>query len=579
MNKLKLLIVLAGLSMPFQSCQDNFLDRYPLDETTEASFFKQPGDFIVYVNRFHYQPGEEGQGQNPGDSWGDVQTDIQITNNSLPDHFLGLSTINSGPDYNFGDAYQDVRRVNYLLEHARKWTGEFDDIKQAVGEGHYFRALFYWHLLRNYGDVPWIDKVLTMDSPELFGARDPRTLIADNIIADLDTASMYLMTDRGDGYSRLNKWFALLLQSRVGLYEGTWEKYHAGTPFAASNANPDKYLTKATAAAKEIMDSGLYSIYTTGHPESDYYNTFNWRDYTNNPEAMRWTKMDVSLDITAHRKLFTLATPDSKGLTKSLVDQYLCTDGQPIAVSSLYQGDNTIEDEAVNRDPRFPQTVWTQGSVWYKYDDGRIEYYSKAFERLFQDNIYASPTGYQQRKQYLELVKYQSSQEEESPTINDRYAEVLLNYAEAKAELGTLSQGDLDLSINVLRDRVAMPHLMLDNIANDPNWQYPDLSPLINEVRRERLVELASENFRWDDLFRWAAMKYLIGTRPIGAKADQFNHDPGLPVSADGHLDIFKNAFPNGYQFNLDRDYLWPIPESELTLNPNLGQNPGWETL
>lgn len=583
MNRLKLIIALAGLSLTFYACQDDFLDRNPLDETTEAAFFKKPGDFIVYVNRFHPQLGptavgasESPHGRSPGHSWGDVQTDVQITNSSLPEHFLGLSTISDGPDYNFGDAYEDVRRVNYLLEHSRKWAGEFDDIKQAVGEAHYFRAFFYWNLLRNYGDVPWIDEVLTMESPELQGSRDPRNVIADNIIADLDTASTYLMTERGNGYSRLNKWFALLLQSRVALYEGTWEKYHAGTPFGASNADPAKYLNKAAAAAKEIMDSGLYSLHTTGNPESDYYNTFNWRDHTNNPEAMRWVKMDVSLDITAHRKLFTLATPDSKGLTKSLVDQYLCTDGQPIAVSSLYQGDNTIEEEAMNRDPRFAQTIWTQGSVWYKYADGRIEYYSEAFDRLFQDNIYASPTGYQQRKEYLELVQYHSSQEEESPTITARYAEVLLNYAEAKTELGTLSQEDLDISINLLRDRVAMPHLVLGSITTDPNWQYPDLSGIINEVRRERLVELVSEDFRQDDLFRWAAMKYLIGSRPIGAKAAQFNNDPLLPVTAEGNIDILKNSFPNGYQFNLGRDYLWPIPEGELILNPALGQNPGW---
>lgn len=562
-------MIFTGLSMMFYSCDDDFLDRSPLDETTEDAFFKKPGDFIVYVNRFHPQIA---QGRSPGHSWGDVQTDVQITNNSLPEHFLGLSTINDGPAYN----YTDVRRVNYVLEKARKWPGEFDEIKQAVGEAHYFRAFFYWNLLRNFGDVQWIDKVLTMDSPELFGERDPRNVIADNIIADLDTAAMYLMTERGNGYSRLNKWYALLLQSRVALFEGTWEKYHAGTAFGVSNGNPDKYLTKAAAAAKEIMDSGLYSLHNTGNPESDYYNTFNWRDNTANPEAMRWTKMDVSLDITAHRKLFTLATPDSKGLTKSLVDQYLATDGDPIAVSPLYQGDNTIEEEAMNRDPRFPQTIWTQSSVWYAWPDGRIDYYNKAFDRLFQDNIYASPTGYQQRKEYLELVVYHSSQEEESPTVTARYAEVLLNYAEAKTELGTLTQEDLDLSINLLRDRVAMPHLVLGSITNDPNWAYPDLSPIINEVRRERLVELVSEDFRRDDLYRWAAMQYLIGERPLGAKADQFNNDPGLPVNEDGNLDLLKNAFPNGYQFNLDRDYLWPIPESQLILNPNLGQNPGW---
>ncbi len=573
MNKLTLTIVLAGVSLIFCACQDEWLDRYPLDETTEASFFKKPADFTVYMNRFHLMLAE---GRNPGDSWGDVQTDVQITNNSLPEHFLGLSTINDGPGYNWGECYEDIRRANYLIEKARAWEGEFDEIKQAVGEAHFFRAYVYWNLLRNYGAAQWIDKVLTMDSPELYGERAPRNVIADNIIADLDTAAMYLIAERGDGYSRLNKWFALLLQSRVALFEGTWEKYHAGTPFGVDNPNPQKYLNKSVEASQAIMESGLYSLHNTGNPESDYYNTFNWRDNTNNPEVMRWTKMDVSLDITAHRKLFTLATPDSKGLTKSLVDQYLCIDGDPISVSDLYDGDNTIEDEARNRDPRFAQTVWTQGSVWYKYSDGRIDYYDKAFDRLFQDNIYASPTGYQQRKEYLEIVEYHSSQEEESPTVNERYAEVLLNYAEALTELEILTQHDLDISINLLRDRVGMPHLDMNNITHDEDWAYPDLSDIINEVRRERLVELVSEDFRRDDLYRWAAMKYLIGKRPIGAKAAQFNNDPGLPVTEDGNLDIFRNAFPDGFQFKLNRDYLWPIPESQRILNPKLGQNPGW---
>ncbi len=189
---------------------------------------------------------------------------------------------------------------------------------------------------------------------------------------------------------------------------------------------------------------------------------------------------------------------------------------------------------------------------------------------------HSNPTGYNQRKQYYEYEIYHDTQHEETPTLNNRYAEVLLNYAEAKAELGTLSQSDLDISINLLRDRVAMPHFNLSSIPNDPNWQYPDLSPLINEVRRERMVELATERHRWDDLYRWAAMKYLVGTRPIGAMNHQFHHDPGLPLTEDGHLDPYQDAYPDGYQFNLDRDYLWPIRESQVRLNPNLGQNPGW---
>ena len=121
-----------------------------------------------------------------------------------------------------------------------------------------------------------------------------------------------------------------------------------------------------------------------------------------------------------------------------------------------------------------------------------------------------------------------------------------------------------------------MPHLVLTNIAVDPNWTYPELSPLINEIRRERLVELAGENFRWDDLCRWAAMNKLIGQRAKGAKSSQFLNNPNMPVDANGFLDVFQNALPTGYQFRLNRDYLWPIPESQRVLNPNLGQNPGW---
>ncbi len=566
MDLKKIIISLIGLTVILTACQEDWLDREPLDQVTEASFFKNANDFTVFVNRFHTSTGGSSTG------WGDYHTDVLISRTSIPERLGGVSTINSGPGYSYGN----IRQVNYLLEQSRKWEGDFDEIKQAVGEAHYFRAFYYWRLLRDFGDVQWIDKVLTMDSPELYGERDPRNVVADNMIADLDTAAMYLSAERGDGYSRLPRWFALLLQSRVALYEGTWEKYHNGTVFGVTNANPDKYLAKAAAAALEIMNSGLYELHSTGDPENDYYNTFNWRDFTNNPEAMRWTKMDLAQDINAGRKLFYFAYPETRGLTKQFVDQYLSIDGLPIAVSPLYQGDETIEDEVMNRDPRMDQTIFTKDDPLYIYEDGSIDYYEVTFNRTFQDISHSGATGYHQRKTYNAHRIYHHTQHEETPTLNDRYAEVLLNYAEAKTELGTLTQEDLDISINLLRDRVGMPHLELDNITHDPNWRYPDLSPIVNEVRRERLVELASEDFRMDDLLRWAAMKYLIGERGTGAKADQFLHDPGLPVTPDGYLDVFQNVFPNGYQFKLNRDYLWPIPESQLTLNPNLGQNPGW---
>lgn len=543
------------------------LNRGPLDQVTEESFFNRPEDFLVYANRFHTSTGGTY-------TVGDGHTDIFVFSDNPPSRLAGDITINSGPGYGYGN----IRSVNYLIEQIDNWEGDFEDIRQAAGEAHYFRAYYHWQLVKNFGDIHWIDEVLTEDSDQLYSARDPRNVVVDNIIADLDTAVQYLDAERGDGYSRLNKWFAYLLQSRVALYEGTWQKYHDGTDFGVSNADPDKYLTKAVEAAEEIMDSGLYEIYSTGDPENDYYNTFNMRDFSGNSEAMRWTKMDLEQDIHAGRKLDYLSKPAERGFTKELVNQYLCIDGDPIGETLLCPGDDeTIEDEVQNRDPRFDQTIFTQDDILYINQDGSIEHYDVMFDRTFESATYVTPTGYQPRKQYNANVEYHHTQFEETPTLNDRYAEVLLNFAEAKAELGTLTQADLNNSINILRDRVGMPHLVLGNITNDPNWQYPDLSPLINEVRRERLVELAGENFRMDDLLRWAAMGYLTGERAIGAKADQFENDHGMPVNEDGNLDVFQNVYSTGYQFNEDRDYLWPIPESQTRLNGDIGQNPGWE--
>jgi hypothetical protein len=569
MNYNKLFISLIGLCTLFYGCED-WLDREPLDVVTEAAFFKSPNDFIVYVNSFHIAVSD----WSTSESLRDNGTDVQTSTNYLPSRIAGQSTINDGPGYD----YANIRSTNYILQKGREYEGDFNEIKQAIGEAHYFRAWFYFTLLRNFGNVQWIDDVLTMDSEQLYGTRDPRNLIADNIIADLDTAAMYCFAEKGDGYSRLPKWLALLLQSRIALYEGTWEKYHNGTVFGVTNPDPNKYFTKAAAAAKEIIESQLYSIYSTGDTANDFYNNFNWRGYSNHPECMKWSKMDNDLGISSHRFLYIQAFMNGYGPPKNLIDQFLCKDGLPISLSPLYKGDNTIEDETINRDPRFDQSVFNQDDIWQVYENGDTLYYDYVFkEYIFRNVLNSNATGYQFRKRYNELYKYHDSQFEDTPVMHYRYAEALLNYAEAKAELGTITQADLNESINELRDRVGMPHLMLVNVPDDPKSIYPELSPVINEIRRERTIELAGEGFRWDDLLRWAAMDKLVGTRPRGAKADQFYWPHNMPVDANGYLDIYQNTYPSGYQFKLNRDYLWPIPESQRTLNSNLGQNPGWE--
>lgn len=164
-----------------------------------------------------------------------------------------------------------------------------------------------------------------------------------------------------------------------------------------------------------------------------------------------------------------------------------------------------------------------------------------------------------------------------------RYAEVLLNFAEAKAELGTLTQADLDKSINVIRERVDMPSLDINVGYTDPNWNFPELSPLMNEIRRERRIELALEGFRHDDLMRWAAADEIIqGARWKGAKFVEGESFPeiedqisGIPVDENNYIDRYQNSM-SGFGFDESRDYLFPIPTNEISLNDNLTQNPGW---
>ena len=172
----------------------------------------------------------------------------------------GAGNINFGP----------VRNINYFFDNYKRVeaNADFEDYKQFVGEAHFFRALIYFNLLQDYGDIQWVTTELGTESPELYKARDPRNLVADNIIADLDTAAMYLTEDKTDGASRINKWMALLIQSRVALFEGTWEKYHNGTPFGVANPDPEKYFNKVIESTSAVMNSGIYDIYSTGDPSS-----------------------------------------------------------------------------------------------------------------------------------------------------------------------------------------------------------------------------------------------------------------------------------------------------------------------
>jgi hypothetical protein len=574
MKSLKIIISCIALGTLLAGCKKDFLQRTPLDEVASLDYFKNPDELKTYVNQYYnntFFPRYANHGS-------DFNSDNQVRLN-IDQRLEGTRVINTSGTIGFGN----VRSINYFFDNYKRVEQghTFDKYQQYLGEAYFFRAVNYFMLLESYGDIQWIATELKTSSPELYKPRDSRSFVADQIIAALDTAAMYLTEDKTTGAGRVNKWMALLMQSRVALFEGAWEKYHNGGPFAVANPQPAKYFEKAVEAAGKIMASNKYDIYSTSNPASDYKNLFALQDYSTNKEVMFWKKYDNGLtrgnSAFVNDRNFRMETPAGNTITKQLADSYLCIDGNPITNNPLFKGYTTLKVEGENRDPRFFQTIASPDDVWKIAAGTANQLWKAVYDKLNSTNDYNAPTGYLVLKGYNPNMQYHVQQYEETPSIIYRYAEVLLNYAEAKAELGTLTQVDIDNTIKKLRDRVGMPNLNLANITADPAWDFPTLSPIINEIRRERRVELALEGFRFSDIMRWAAADELIvGKRPKGFLASQ-NATNKYPVDENGFLDPFKATVPNGYGFVLGRDYLNSIPQSEIVLNPALTQNPGWK--
>ncbi len=568
----------ACIIIALASC-NKILDRPPLAQITDQQLDFTASEMELYSNQFYPSfPGWFPGAYTGGIFWLDNSSDNLVHGNyNYNGQLSGTGTV---PASGGGWSWGNIRAVNYFFANYQKTPDPPSETNTYVGEMYFWRAWFYFNMLKQFGDLPWYSKPLSPDDMEALQApRLKRNIIVDSILKDLDSAATLLLEPGKTEAQRINKGAALAFQSRVALYEGTWEKYHQGTPFGVSDADYNKYLKKAADAALEVMNAGYYSITSiAADPAFGYWRLFNQPDLSTNTEMILWKKFDKSLGVTHFGQNMMAYGGGNTGLSKQLVDYYLCTDGKPITVSSLYKGDATINDQVINRDPRLAQTILlpgypriiTNGDTTGKFilpdinqpGDGRCTTGFEIFKGIEPDD--ADGTG------------------SATASIIFRYAEVLLNYAEAKAELGEATQDVLDKTINVLRGRVSMPSLTVSVGFTDPNWEFKDISPLLNEIRRERRIELAIEGYRFDDLMRWAATQLI--KRPLyGARYQQFENAPydpplsGIPVSDDGYIYPLKNTpAANGWQFNPDRDYLLPIPSNELVLNKNLTQNPGW---
>ncbi len=573
------------------------LDRTPLDALAPENTFNNKEELETATNGFYSML------PNAEDLYGETADLVVPT--TLTNEVLGIRTV---PATGGGWSWRVLSDINtYLIYSARckdaNVRAEYD------GVARFFRAYFYFEKVKRFGEVPWFDTPLTSTDDRLYQGRTDRNTLLDNMLADIDYAAQHLPA--ATNVYKITKWTALAMKSRMALFEGTFRKYHG-------IAGYERYLQLAADAAKDFMDNSPYTIYKEGN--TPYMNLFASKNAIKS-EVIMALNYNIGLNIVHDLNRFFTSDGAKPGLNKKIVDCYLMYDGTRFTDKADYQTMG-FYDEMQGRDPRLAQTIVTPG---YKRIGG-TDVLSPSFS--------AATTGYQ-------IIKGVTTPADDAwhKSQNDfplfRAAEVYLNYAEAKAELGTLTQADLDASILKIRQRVGMPGIDMAaaNATPDPYLSneetgYPNVTGankgVILEIRRERTIELLCEGFRYYDLIRWKAGKVfekqfkgmyfgpidtnkqftvydmngnavndaldicIYSSQTIPSKTDypelkditvflKLGENLFLENGMSGGNVIVHDIKTKTRTWNEDRDYLYPIPQSQITLYGGaLKQNPGW---
>ena len=579
MKKISFFIVLTSVLL-LSACS---MDKYPEDKLSPETYFSSAQELKLYTNYFYkLMPTGADLYEEEGDHFVAPVPSRQVQGTRLI------------PETDNKWNWEVLRKINFYLAHSSNCE-DADARAHYDGVARFFRAYFYFMKVRNYGDVPWYSQVVNSDDKELLAKpRDSRQLVVDSIIADLDFAIENL-PETHTPYE-VNKWTALALKSRVCLFEGTFRKYHAGKTFNPNNLPWEDLLATSAEAAEILMNESGYTIYSDGEqPYRDLFASLNA-----NPKEFIWARC-YSADLSIKNNANAWSVARTTGFTKRHVNMYLNVDGTRFTDIQGYDTLGYVE-ECKNRDPRMAQTIHTPGYIQY------------GETKTSPVDLKQSSTGYKYIKYVMEK-KYNTWDASLVCLPIFRMGEVLLNFAEAKAELGTLTQADLDKSINVLRDRVGMPHLDMATANANPcaymEKCYPNVSQSANkgvimEIRRERLIETPLEGLHYWDIMRWREGKaftqpYLgiyfpgpgkydmtgsgkasinlmeegqTGGGGIGITKLYLGSDVILTNGTLGNMWAFSTL---NFQFDENKDYLDPIPTNERVLtNGALTQNPGW---
>ena len=602
MKKLSIFALIASALM-VTSCD---LDEHMQAQADKNMIFGSETGLKMYIDGLYGQlPGQIHYADEALCDWG--------VNNSIGTYELGAYSEDLSTSWSWGN----IRTNNYFI----KWnTDERIDEKvrnNYTGIAKFFRAYQYFDKLKQYGAVPIITEPLEPDSEDLYKTQDSREDVVNFILDDLQWAYEHITTSNATPNNvAINKWTALAFKAKVALFEASWRKYHAGTAYTAGcTTSADQLYAVAAAAAKEIMDKGPYSLYTgtkngtgeAGNGRGTYRDLFTSETTQGNPEVMLAYEITAPSTGEANWRLNSSSYGSHLCMSRIFAQTFLNTDGTFFNEKNADGTYKTFVEECANRDWRLYQVIRGPKYTWKINDQFTIE------PANFKDHTY---TGYQ-------LTKFvyddKNMDDKSSGTYDDpllRYAEILLIYAEAKAELGTITDAEWAQTIGALRARAGIT-AGLDKVPSvkDPLLvkYYGDLSAAVLEVRRERSIELIMEGHRQVDLKRWAcgelwetmpwegvyvpALDTQIDMNGDGVmdvyftakKADELSKEDGKIASYLNENQTMKKleddpkggyvmyyAYGDRRVWN-DNMYLYPIPTQVGIMNPNLVQNPGWK--
>lgn len=580
-----LLVALAGLL--FTACTKN-LEQTPVSTADKNAVFGSEDGLKLYTNSFY-------------NMLPDINTPFR-TDCNLSDY----GAVTSVPDYLYpgsfssrqstGWTWTDLRNINYFIVNCNNPAVSQAVRENYIGLARFFRAYFYFEKVKRFGNVPWYNTPLAVNDSALYKGRDPRTLIMDSVVADLDYAASHLTVTDDQTRSLITKWVVLGYKSRICLFEGTFRKYQTKWELQSTAT---KFLQAAADAAKQVMESGRFSLNTSAGNMS-YRNLF----ISTAPVAAEIMLANVTSTSLAKYNdanwYFTSATYGPRfNFTRTFINTYLKLDGTPFTSEAGYKT-KVFVDEVKGRDLRLQQTIRT--GDYKRINSGTAVAAPPVFSYTY--------TGYQPIKWCLDDMYYDAGALNINSVALMRYAEILLNYAEAQAELGVITASDWTTTIGALRSRAgitgglnALP-TVVDTYLKE-NYYTDITNPVIMEIRRERGIELTLEGFRFADLIRWKHGELLKQTWN-GMYIPAL--DTPMDLNGDGKMDVYfyttapanqdktityinVSADPqrltngtsgellwlnNGVREWADYKYIYPIPYADLQLNPKLGQNPDW---